>query len=175
MTTLTHAVLDHLLEEHRRGAMLDGTKEHEAFVVSAIEYMPQLIEAVRSTIPGETLAEIRIPGFVPRGTLNSRDGHWGARQRRVKAEHERVGVALAAGARKLRNKHEHVGRVVITRLSPTMLDSDNCGSSLKGTRDSVAKWLGVDDGAPGIVWAIEQRKVSKKDAGTIIRIEARVT
>lgn len=47
--------------------------------------------------------------------------------------------------------------VVITRIGPKKMDSDNLAISQKGVRDGVADWLGVDDGHPDIEWRYEQR------------------
>lgn len=47
--------------------------------------------------------------------------------------------------------------VVITRIGPKKMDSDNLAISQKGVRDGVADWLGVDDGDQGIQWVYEQR------------------
>jgi len=172
MADITHQLLDALLEEHRLGAQLYGSEEHEAFVVSAVEWMPALIEAAREHIPGETLAEIHIPGFLPKGNLNSRE-HYMARSRRVKKEHEIVGLALAAGARSVRHRWRSVGRVVITRCSVGKPDSDQVVANCKGVRDAVAKFLGIDDGDPSITWVVEQKKTPRAGQGTSIRIEGR--
>lgn len=169
---ITHRELDLLLEQYRIGAMLPGSDEHEAFVVSAIEYMPRLVEIARQVVPGETLAEVHIPGFCPRHTLNSREHHF-VRAKRVKAQRNAVGLAMLAGAPKLRNKGAKVGRVVITQRTVRLLDSDNCEGALKTTRDAVAKFLGVDDGDPSISWTTGQQKVKRADVGVVIRIEAR--
>ena len=47
--------------------------------------------------------------------------------------------------------------VVLTRIAPRRLDTDNCVSAFKNCRDGVADWLGVDDGNQGIQWVYEQR------------------
>lgn len=48
--------------------------------------------------------------------------------------------------------------VVLTRLGPRTLDSDNLASALKAVRDGVSDWLGVDDGHPELDWQYRQRK-----------------
>jgi hypothetical protein len=48
--------------------------------------------------------------------------------------------------------------VVLTRMGPKTLDTDNLASSLKAVRDGVADWLGVDDGSPQLDWQYAQRK-----------------
>lgn len=47
--------------------------------------------------------------------------------------------------------------VVLTRVGPKVLDDDNAAASLKGPRDAIAAWLGVDDGprAP-VTWTVRQ-------------------
>lgn len=168
---LTHRSLDYLMEQYRVGAMTFGSEEHNDFIVSAIEMLPALVALAREHIPGDVLAEVRIPGFLPRITLNTREHHF-ARAKRVKAQHNAVGMAMLAGAPKLRNKGAKVGRVVITQHTVRLLDSDNCVGALKGVRDAVAKWLGIDDGARGISWVTGQEKATRAGVGVVIRIEA---
>ena len=48
--------------------------------------------------------------------------------------------------------------VILTRLGPRTMDTDNLASSLKAVRDGVADWLGVDDGHPSLDWQYRQRK-----------------
>lgn len=86
--------------------------------------------------------------------MNVREHHM-ARARRVKAEREQVGWALRA-----------IGRpalpcmVTLTRSAPSNgLDDDNLTGSLKGCRDAVAEWLGVDDRRRDIVrYSYEQER-----------------
>jgi hypothetical protein len=73
--------------------------------------------------------------------LNARE-HWRARARRVK--HERQATALflrQEGVRPLLPCSVH-----LTRIAPSNgLDSDNLPGAVKGVRDQIADWLGVDD------------------------------
>jgi hypothetical protein len=172
MADLTHRLLDALLEDYRKGAMLFGSEEHAAFVESAVEHMPALIEAARKTIPGELLLGVRIPGLVPRGTLNSREHHM-ARRRRVANEHSKTGIALAVWS----SKHERINgiapppwEVTLIRCSVRTIDDDNAVGSMKGIRDAVANWIGRDDGDPCFRWVVEQRKVKRADVGVVIEI-----
>jgi hypothetical protein len=74
------------------------------------------------------------------GGLNAREC-WQARARRVKKERKAVAWALVGHRRP-----EFPCRVLLTRLAPSQgLDDDNLRGALKGARDEVAKWLGVDD------------------------------
>jgi hypothetical protein len=73
--------------------------------------------------------------------LNDRE-HWQVRRRRVKAEKERAAWELAKWA----EKPPIPAVVTLTRFAPSNgLDDDNLAGSLKGVRDAVAAWLGVDD------------------------------
>ena len=74
--------------------------------------------------------------------MNARE-HFGARATRVRRER-------AATARALRDakcpRPTIPCSVLLTRVAPSSgLDDDNLISSLKGVRDELAKWLGVDD------------------------------
>ncbi len=74
--------------------------------------------------------------------LNERT-HWRVRAKRVKAEREATAWAIKAAASGM-----PILPVVVTltRVGPSNgLDDDNLASSMKGVRDEIAKWLGVDD------------------------------
>lgn len=88
--------------------------------------------------------------------LNARE-HWAVKAKRVKEEraitsdalrcvHPDSVAAVALMARPL--------LVTITRVGPRRIDFDNAISGLKGVRDEIARWLGVDDGDQAVVdWA----------------------
>jgi hypothetical protein len=80
--------------------------------------------------------------------------HWSAKARLAKAHRSRARVALQADAT---NPPSTPLAVVLTRIAPRRLDSDNLASAFKAVRDGVADWLGVDDGHPDIEWRYEQR------------------
>ena len=72
--------------------------------------------------------------------MNVRE-HWRARARRVKAERAAVAWMLAG-----KPKPSVPCIVTLTRVAPSNgLDDDNLAGALKGVRDQVAEWLGVDD------------------------------
>lgn len=73
--------------------------------------------------------------------LNCRE-HWRARARRVRNEREVVAWWLAGW----KKKPSTPCVIRLTRIAPSNgLDDDNLCGSLKGVRDQVAQWLGVDD------------------------------
>lgn len=51
--------------------------------------------------------------------------------------------------------------IVLTRVGPKALDTDNLAGGFKACRDGVADWLGVDDGSPLLDWQYQQRSGSK--------------
>lgn len=92
-------------------------------------------------------------------TLNRRE-HWAARARRVKAERTAVGWALRPHRPPLLPV-----LVILTRIAPRELDSDNLAAALKGTRDQVAAWLGLDDDRDGrdVAWLVRQRRARPRE------------
>lgn len=99
--------------------------------------------------------------------LNCREHHM-ARARRVKRERRRVDAALLAGPgwrvqHHLRRQLQAGAKLVVTleRRSRGLLDSgDNLPASMKGVRDQIAEWLGVDDRDPRVGWAYDQARAS---------------
>lgn len=72
--------------------------------------------------------------------MNVRE-HWAARSKRVKGERECTTWLLKTMA-----KPALPLIVTLTRVAPSNgLDDDNLTGALKGVRDAVAHWLGVDD------------------------------
>jgi hypothetical protein len=164
MVELTHRLLDSLLEDYRKGAMLYGSPEHEAFVVNAIGCFPALIEAARKTIPGELLLSVRIPQLSPRRNLNSR-GHW------AKGHHDTKRARGATNLLLLQHAPPPLPlQITITRHAVRLLDDDNAVGSLKSVRDSVADWLSVNDRDPRIHWVVGQTKCKRADVGVVIEI-----
>jgi hypothetical protein len=72
--------------------------------------------------------------------MNAREHHM-SRSRRVKAERAHTAIAL------MQHKPPPLPcAVLLTRIAPSSgLDDDNLAGALKGVRDQVAEWIGVDD------------------------------
>jgi hypothetical protein len=84
--------------------------------------------------------------------LNARE-HFRVRAKRVKAEREATAWVLPNVRLQLPVK------VHMTRVGPTAgLDSDNLPGSMKGCRDEIAKWLGIDDRDARVEWSYSQRR-----------------
>lgn len=66
---------------------------------------------------------------------------WRVRSRRVKKERQTTAWALAG-----QPKPSIPCSVRLTRVAPSAgVDDDNLSGALKGVRDQIAEWLGVDD------------------------------
>jgi hypothetical protein len=90
---------------------------------------------------------IEVPMRMP-SRANERSGatRWD-RHRLVEAQHRAVSSAL------LPHRPPPLPLTVrLTRIAPRELDDDNLRASTKAVRDSVAKWLGVDDRSPLVWW-----------------------
>lgn len=82
---------------------------------------------------------IEVPGMKTKGA-NARE-IWQARSTRVKRERRLVATALMG-----QKKPVIPCSVLLTRCAPSAgLDDDNLTAALKGVRDQVADWLGVND------------------------------
>lgn len=97
--------------------------------------------------------------------LNSRE-HWSARARRVKKERETTAWLL-----KGHQKPELPVVVKLTRVGPTngLDQGDNLNSAMKGVRDQIAEWLGINDRDPRARWRYDQRRA--KDWGVEVEFE----
>lgn len=89
--------------------------------------------------------------------LNARE-HWSARARRVKKERE-----ITAWLLKGRAIAALPVTVTLTRVGPTngLDEGDNLNSAMKGVRDEVAAWLGVNDRDPRVTWKYGQRRAKE--------------
>lgn len=79
---------------------------------------------------------------------------WQVRHARVERQHKVVNTVLG-----LARRPPLPLRVVITRVCPTPLDSDNTTSSGKHVRDAVAKWIGINDRSPEVEWIVLQERL----------------
>lgn len=70
---------------------------------------------------------------------NSRE-HWRVKAKRISMERQATAWALVG-----QERPPIPCSVRLTRVGPGLLDDDNLVGSMKGVRDEVAKWLGVDD------------------------------
>lgn len=85
--------------------------------------------------------------------LNDRK-HWRVKAKGVKTERIAVGWALVGAKRPTLPC-----TMLLTRVAPSRgLDDDNLVGAMKGCRDAVAEWLGIDDRDPRVLWRYEQRR-----------------
>lgn len=91
--------------------------------------------------------------------------HWAAKAKRVK--YQRQVVAWVLGNRP---RPALPVEVTLTRVAPRALDGDNLQGAFKAPRDEIARWFGVADNHPGIVWRYAQRR----DGVGVYAVEVRV-
>lgn len=92
---------------------------------------------------------------------NARE-HWTARHRRVKRERRHTASALLG-----QHRPDIPCVVTLTRLSSGTLDEgDNLPAALKGVRDQIAAWLGIDDRhSDQVRYEYRQRRVARGQYG----------
>lgn len=106
--------------------------------------------------------------------------HWRARQKRAAEQHSVWAVASLRACniqREAAVKSIEMGGlgVVITRLEPRELDSDNATGSAKHLRDAIAKWLGIDDKDKRVKWVVTQEKPGAGPRGARVEFWWRAT
>lgn len=102
--------------------------------------------------------------------LNARE-HWATRARRVKKERAVVGQhLLVLLSKRVTQLPKFPVQVTLTRVGPRKMDFDNAISGLKGVRDELASFLGVDDGSDLVEWVYRQ---AKGPYSVLVRIEER--
>lgn len=117
---------------------------------------------------GTAVVEVEVPVQIL-SEMNTRD-HWAKRRARFRKQREAVYYTLLPLAPMLRLITANEAAVVtLTRLGPTILDSDNLAGGFKACRDEVANQLGIDDGSSRIEWIYRQAKSRTYSAS--IRIE----
>ena len=87
-----------------------------------------------------------------KSSLNQRE-HWATKARRAKAERQATAWVLGNDPRP-----PLPCTVLLTRIAPRQFDDDNLCGAFKAVRDEVARWLGVDDADPRVVWAYAQER-----------------
>lgn len=105
----------------------------------------------------------RVEGWYPKTSLYSLNArqHWGARKRLQDDAAERAGNALKYAYWPCISTlcgERWVVTLTVFQCKGRRPDGDNLQGSLKHVRDSVAKYLGIDDGDAGIEWRYEWKR-----------------
>lgn len=120
-------------------------------------------------IPAVDVVRVTIDGLRLTNGANARE-HWATKARRAKRERGLILRALlASGVRVPRGPW----LVEITRIAPRRMDSDGATIAAKHLRDGVADWLGVDDGADAVTFAVDQRKGEPREYAVRVVIASR--
>lgn len=98
---------------------------------------------------------VLLPGLRLRSLNELLRQHPKARRRQSRKEKKDVGIMLLARVGLTRPKPPLV--ITITRVSPGRCDDDNLVGGGKAVRDSVAAYLGIDDGSPLVTYRYAQR------------------
>jgi hypothetical protein len=61
--------------------------------------------------------------------------------------------------------------IILTRIAPRPLDTDNLARSFKAIRDGIADALGIDDGSKRLTWNYAQEKGPPKRYAVRIEIQ----
>ena len=85
--------------------------------------------------------------------------HWAAKARLTKLQRLAALKAMIENAAPPQTPMT----ILLTRVAPRKLDSDNLSSGFKAVRDGIADWLQIDDGHPGIDWQYKQRTGKPKE------------
>jgi hypothetical protein len=118
---------------------------HTGRAASARNFVRNFCEACTSAL---VAVEVAIAVVSP----NVRAHYW-ARAKRTKRERAEVRRALEGRA-----APPLPAAISLCRVGPRRLDDDNLAGALKGVRDQVSAWLGVDDADPRVVWRYEQAR-----------------
>ena len=93
-------------------------------------------------------------------------GNW-RKHRDRHATHRRLGAVYM---RLCELDRAAIKTVMIARLAPRMLDSDNAVGSAKSLRDGIADWIGRGDGHDcGIEWIVVQEKSPAYGVRVVVR------
>jgi hypothetical protein len=80
--------------------------------------------------------------------------HWAVRAKRSKA-HRKAAIIIP--------KFPLPCQVVLVRIAPRELDTDNLQSGFKALRDGIADRLGVKDNDPRVEWIYEQKRGAPRE------------
>lgn len=81
--------------------------------------------------------------------------HWRVRQKRAKTQRAIVALVWAAQGHPRNRKPANV---ILTRLAPRRLDSDNAVGAMKHVRDEIALLCGFDDRDESVRWQYAQER-----------------
>lgn len=127
-------------------------------------------DALTAVLEGRPIFTATVP-IALGSTANLREHH-AAKAKRVAIQRNATRLSLFAAVNRLTTTVD-MNRPIVVRLvrqSPRLLDDDNLAGALKGVRDSVADWLGVDDRDERVSWVPDQAKA--KTAAVLVEVYA---
>lgn len=119
----------------------------------------QTLKALYLELPIKTVSE-----------MNRRD-HWSAVHKRKAGQRYETSIEWKKAVHG--QKVALPCRVVLTRIAPKVLDSDNLASALKAVRDEVANQLGVDDSTLSLAqFECRQKVVGRREYRVLIDVQS---
>lgn len=104
-------------------------------------------------------------------SLANQREHWS--RRAARAQRHKGLVEAIVGPIWRQGQLELPLTVLITRIAPRRLDSDNLAISAKSIRDGVADMIGIDDADPRVIWLYDQERGGVKEYAVRIEISER--
>lgn len=138
-------------------------------------YLRERYEALQCALTQPCVASHEEPGelvsWANRRGVSVQAMH--AKKRSIKAQRELGGrivdtfartakAALGCSLDTLMIEHDFLV-IVITRIAPRGLDSDNLEASAKGVRDGIAAGLGIDDRSPAVRYCVSQEQGAPRE------------
>jgi len=99
--------------------------------------------------------------------------NWHVKAKRVRMQRQITRVIVGQELIGSRGPWEENGKhtVILTRIAPRPLDTDNLARSFKAIRDGIADALGIDDGSKRLTWNYAQEKGPPKRYAVRIEIQ----
>lgn len=97
---------------------------------------------------------------IPLPSIANLREHWAKRAARAAEQRGVTRIMLCGSMRRPSLPVE----VVLTRVSPRKLDTDNLWAAFKAVRDGVADWLELDDGDERVTWYCKQLRSHRRRA-----------
>ena len=118
------------------------------------------------------MVEVEIEGLKVLSEMNLRQ-HWRKRAARFREQKMVVWYFLSEALKKP-PLDAIPCTVTLTRIGPRKLDSDNLAGGFKAIRDEVARWMGINDNHPDVVWAYQQVTSKEVKVGYSYRVRIKI-
>ncbi len=161
---------DWLVKARSEGAILNETKVNRKVLWEGTHDVAPSAESFTFKAAGQPQTyRLDCPGLVVVSEANQRC-HWAVRKKRFADQAEMLLYCLAVTRMGTQPKPRPPMTITMTRLGGKGLDSDNLAGAFKAVRDTLCRWLSLDDGDKRLRFLYKQ-KPGKMEPG--IRIDIR--